>query len=63
MKEIVEAKEINEPFIVSKDKINEFLNQSKDNKIYNQIYKVKNKLNIEFNVDLPKVLSKRINNK
>ena len=59
MKEIVEAKEINEPFIVSKDKINEFLNQSKDSKIYDKIEKVKKKMNI----DMPKVLIKRINNK
>ncbi len=59
MKEIVEAKKIDKPFIVSKDKINEFLNQSKDSKIYDQIEKVKKKMNI----DMPKVLSKRINNK
>lgn len=59
MKEIVEAKKIDKPFIVSKDKINEFLNQSKDSKIYDQIEKVKNKMNI----DMPKVLSKSINNK
>ena len=59
MKEVVEAKKIDKPFIVSKDKINEFLNQSKDSKIYDKIEKVKKKMNI----DMPKVLSKRINNK
>ena len=59
MKEVVEAKKIDKPFIVSKDKINEFLNQSKDSKIYDKIEKVKKKMNI----DMPKVLIKRINNK